>query len=251
LTLIRVYPDFEVFEGLTPEDQSWIIAKDYGICNGWRLNFAVDAGGHFAGETNSSADVSTELDRLLLGKLRSLSDLIVTSGKTARLEKYRSSKHAPIAIFTTSGDLDDVPAIQGTQYFTPLVLTPNNRVEAVEQLLSDVDVRVIAFEASGTEDSWPIAIAQAVQGLGYQSPILESGPVTNRNFVSAGVIDEICLSVTHRKTAGVSARNLSTSFLNAVFGSTGDFKLAQLFTDGRTTFSRWVRNGVAAGSLPG
>lgn len=251
MTLIRVYPDFESFEGLSPEDQSWIIAKDYGICNGWRLNFAVDAAGRYFGESSSSGDVSSELDRLLLGKLRSLADIIVTSGKTARLEKYRSSKHAPIAIFTVSGDLDAVPAIQGTQYFTPLVLTPKSRVELVEQRLSDVDVRVIAFEAVDKANAWPQAIADAVQGLGYQSPILESGPETNRDFVSAHVIDEICLSVTHPKKAGVSARNLSAASMENLFGSAEDFTLAQLFTDGKTTFSRWVRNGVAAGDLAG
>ena len=251
MTLLRLVPSLERFDGLSADEQSWVIAREYGICNGWRLNFAVDAVGQFTGETNSSADVSTELDRLLLGKLRSLSDLIVTSGKTARLEKYRSSKHAPIAIFTTSGALDDVPAIQGTQYFTPLVLTPKSRVELVEQRLSDVDVRVIAFEAVDKANAWPQAIAGAVQGLGYQSPILESGPETNRDFVSAHVIDEICLSVTHPKKAGVSARNLSASSMENLFGSAEDFTLAQLFTDGKTTFSRWVRNGVAAGDLAG
>jgi riboflavin biosynthesis pyrimidine reductase len=146
LTLARLYPTVEFFDGLTSDEQSWVIAKEYGICNGWRVNFAIDSRGKSFGETGSSSDVSTDLDRQLLGKLRALSDVIVTSGKTARAEKYRSSKHAPIAIFTSSGDLDAVPAIQGTQYFTPIVLTPRSRKESVEEALSDVDVRVLTFE---------------------------------------------------------------------------------------------------------
>jgi riboflavin biosynthesis pyrimidine reductase len=181
----------------------------------------------------------------LLGKLRSQSDVIVTSGKTARIEKYRSSKHAPIAIFTTSGDLDSVPAIQGTQFFTPLVLTPTSQVERVENLLSDVDVRVLPLLQLDDAAAWPTAIGNEIRGAGFQSPILESGLSTLKSFIASGVIQEICLSVNHANGVALSARDLSHTNLSSLFGTDIDFKLANLFTDGHSTFSRWVRNGVA------
>jgi riboflavin biosynthesis pyrimidine reductase len=250
LTLARLYPTFEFFDGLTSDEQSWVIAKDYGICNGWRVNFAIDTSGNSFGASGSSFDVSTDLDRQLLGKLRALSDVIVTSGKTARAEKYRSSKHAPIAIFTSSGDLDAVPAIQGTQYFTPIVLTPRSRKEFVEEALSDVDVRVLAFEDQGKAEKWPVAIEELIHHEGYQSPILESGQNTLRQFIANGIVNEICISITNSGTSAVSARDLGASNLENVFGSIDGFKLLNLFTDGRTTFSRWARNGVASSQLP-
>jgi riboflavin biosynthesis pyrimidine reductase len=250
LTLARLYPTVEFFDGLTSDEQSWVIAKEYGICNGWRVNFAIDSRGKSFGETGSSSDVSTDLDRQLLGKLRALSDVIVTSGKTARAEKYRSSKHAPIAIFTSSGDLDAVPAIQGTQYFTPIVLTPRSRKESVEEALSDVDVRVLTFEGHNRSLLWPAAIEEIIRHEGYQSPILESGQSTLREFIACGIVSEICLSITNSVASSVSARDLSSINLETVFGSIEGFSLRNLFTDGRTTFSRWVRHGVAAPQHP-
>lgn len=246
MTLIRLYPSFEAHPGLTIEEQSWLIAKEYGICNGWRVNFAVDQSGASFGASGSSSDVSTELDRILLGRLRSQADVIVTSGKTARAEKYKSSKHAPIAIFTTTGNLDAVPAIQGTQYFTPLVITPHTSIDSVQQSLSDVDARILAFDSVLDGSSWPNAVAQLIQREGFQSPILESGATTIRQFVRNGVIDELCLTITSMGRTGVSARNLSASNLAKSVCDMDGFVLAQLFSDGHTTYSRWVRNGVAA-----
>ena len=241
MTLVRLFPTHQIFEGLSTDEQSWVIAKEYGICNGWRVNFAIDTSGSSFGETGKSADVSTELDRLLLAKLRSLADVIVTSGSTARAEKYRSSKYAPIAIFTTSGDLDSVPAIQGMQYFTPLLLTPSSQATKVAQALSDVDVSVLPFEASGTDEHWPSAVAAVLRREGYQSPILESGLSTLHEFLRDMVVDEICLSITQPKSGGVSARDLNFTKLSGVLGPLENFKLSDLYSDGKTTFSRWRR----------
>lgn len=246
MTLVRLSPTFEVFEGLTKDEQSWEMARAYGICNGWRVNFAFDSGGKSFGVSGSSADVSSDLDRLLLGKLRSLSDVIVTSGLTARVEKYRSSKHAPIAIFTSSGDLDDVPAIQGTQYFTPLVLTSKSKVAEIETRLSDVDVLVAPYEPSQHEDDWPMAIAKVLQHEGYQSPILESGLTTLREFFRARVIDEVCISVTHPRHTGVSARDLGVQHIDGLLGNFKGFSLRYLFTDGQSTYSCWRRGSGAS-----
>lgn len=249
MTLVRLFPSVELYDGLTSDEQSWVIAKDYGICNGWRVNFAIDSRGNSFGETGSSDDVSTDLDRQLLGKLRSLSDVIVTSGRTARTEKYRSSKHAPIAIFTSTGELDSVPAIQGTQYFTPLVITPQSRLSEVEASLSDVDVKILPYRVPGESSSWPRAIDDLIRHEGYQSPILESGQETLREFVASGVVSEICLTISSSGTTGLSARDLTVFNLQKVFGQADHFTLISLFTDGRTTFSRWALNGVAAPQL--
>lgn len=246
MTLVRLFPSFEVFQGLTSDEKSWLIAKEYGICNGWRVNFAIDESGNSFGDTGISSDVSSDLDRLLLGKLRSLSDVIVTSGQTARAEKYRSSKHAPIAIFTETGNLDSVPAIQGMQYFTPLVLTPEPNQSMVESHLSDVDVLVLPFDVPDDASNWPVAISEVLHGEGYQSPILESGRSTLGQFLAISLIDEVCLSITHSKPTGVSARDLSKINLNEAVGPFEGFSLRRLFTDGKSTFSLWRRGSSSS-----
>ncbi|MEO0067191.1 MAG: hypothetical protein RJB63_316 [Actinomycetota bacterium] len=244
MTLIRLFPSFAELPRLSAEEQSWEIAKAYGICNGWRINFAVNDRGESFGASGSSIEVSTELDRLLLGKIRSQADVIVTSGKTARTEKYRSSKHAPIAIFTNSGDLDSVPAIQGTQYFTPIILTCVKHLEVVEEALADVDVRVLAYDSESSR-AWPVAIDAALRHEGFQSPVLESGLDSLRLFIEQGVISEVCLSVTASTGRQVSARELSPAHLQALFGASSRFELLTLFSDGQTIFSRWAVRGVA------
>lgn len=245
MTLFRLSPTYESFVGLSPEEQSWLIASEYGICNGWRANFVIDATGQSFGANGDSSDISNHVDRLLLGKLRSLADVIVTSGKTARIERYKSSKHAPIAIFTRSGDLDSVPAIQGTQYFTPLVLTPVSCLPQVEANLSDVDVRFATLEVAQGDSSWPNKVGDALRHEGFQSPILESGLSTMRQFLASNVLDEVCLTITASANRGLSARHLSKLFLHELFGSFADFELKNLFVTDGTSFSRWVRNGVA------
>lgn len=224
------------------------MAREYGICNGWRANFVIDEGGASFGASGDSSDVSNHVDRLLLGKLRSLADVIVTSGKTARAERYKSSKHAPIAIFTRTGDLDSVPAVQGTQYFTPLVLAPTPLLNQVEAELSDVDARFIGFGSSEPTRAWPRKIAEVLHHEGYQSPILESGISSMRAFLDAEVLDEFCLTVTSSGIEGLSARQVSPKYLATLLGPFDGFQLFQLFVSNGTSFSRWVRNGVAAQS---
>lgn len=238
MTLVRLFPEFEAYPGLSTEDQSWLIAKSYGICNGWRINFAVNQSGESFGLSGASADVSGELDRSLLGKLRSLSDVIVTSGATARAEKYKSSKHAPIAIFTNSGDLDAVPAIQGTQYFTPIVISSAAHSSDVQDQLADVDALVSDYP---TNVQWPVGVSKVLQHEGFQSPILEAGLNSLRAFVAAGVIDEICLTVTRMAGAGLSARQLSQQYLSQLFGDVSEFELVDLFATHEASFSRWRR----------
>jgi riboflavin biosynthesis pyrimidine reductase len=145
--------------------------------------------------------------------------------------------------------MDSVPAIQGTQYFTPLVITPQLRLSEVEASLSDVDVRILPYRVIDESSSWPKAIEEVIRHEGYQSPILESGQETLRAFIASGVVSEICLSISSSGTTGLSARDLSASNLQKVFGQADHFTLISLFTDGRTTFSRWALNGVAAPQL--
>ena len=205
------------------------------------MNFAIDERGASYGPSGSSEDVSSELDRLLLGKLRSLADIIVTSGKTARAEKYRSSKHAPIAIFTKSGGLDSVPAIQGTQYFTPLVLTSEPEKQRLETQLSDVDVRVLSYGSTGSAKNWPSSIDAILRHAGFQSPILESGLSTIRAFFESELIEEVCLTISHSNHNNISARELTYRNLRDLFGNSFSFELVDLFSDGNATFSRWRR----------
>jgi riboflavin biosynthesis pyrimidine reductase len=238
LSLVSLVPNLTTYGSLSEDEQSWAIASAFGICNGWRLNSVVDISLAKWGSAGDSSGVSSSLDRLLLGKLRSQADLIVTTGKTARVERYKSSKHAPIAILTRTGDLDLVPAVQGTQYFTPLIMTSEADRSRVTEQLEDVDVRIMPY---ASDSIWPISVAALLAHEGFQSPILEAGPGTVHEFLAAGVLTEICLTITKQANQAFSARMLSLETLEEHFGPVADFQISNLFVSGNNLFARWLR----------
>ncbi|WP_138315524.1 dihydrofolate reductase family protein [Rhodoluna limnophila] len=98
---------------------------------GWNVAMVISPNGLTADPSGSSDGISNREDRAMLGYLRSQSDLIVTTGATARAENYRSSKYAPLAIITTgSVDLSSIPAMQDSSIFSHYLITtkPNARL---------------------------------------------------------------------------------------------------------------------------
>jgi len=129
--------------------------------NGVRANFVVNNQGHFTGESGSSREISNENDLVLLKKLRSLSDVIVTDAKTARMEQYRPSKFAPIEIWSKTGDFTGLTAEQGLSFrITPDV------VRTISELVNI-----------------------------YRSVLLETGPTLTNLLGNAKAIDELKLTV--------------------------------------------------------
>jgi len=240
LTLKRLLPSPGEIDSVTPEEQSWVIASEFGICTGWRLNFVTDINGLYRDSGGSSDGISNRLDRLLLGKFRSQSDIIVTTGETARRERLSSSKHAPIAVITKTADLDGVPAIQGSQFFTPIILVPKGSESLAESKLDDVDVRIVPFDHS-QHSNWPSEVKRVVAQLGFQSPILEGGPRVSAEFIEQAVIDEICLTITKKPNEQFSARQLSVAFVNQLFKIETNFVLDGLFVETNNLFTRWLR----------
>lgn len=237
MTLTSLLSNTEVFANSTPDEKSWVIAKAFGICVGWRMNFVVNIDGNFADQSGSSDGIASQLDRLLLGKLRSQADVIVTTGKTARIERYRSSKHAPIAILTRSADLDDVPAIQGQQFFTPMVLVPEGLESLSEANLSDVDVEILTFRAVA---NWPLEVSSVLHHKGFQSPIFEGGRSVAHEFITNHVIREICLTVTKKPSQQFSAHQVSADFVRELFEIESKLGLVDLFVDEDSIFTRWL-----------
>lgn len=69
---------------------------------GFCLSMVIDVNGNHAGSDGTSHSISNEEDRTLLISLRRLADVIVTDSATAKAERYRASKLAPIEIWSRS-----------------------------------------------------------------------------------------------------------------------------------------------------
>lgn len=66
-------------------------------------SFVVDANGNFVNDQGTSRGIGNKTDLALLGLLRRNSEVVLTSGLTARNDAYVMPKTADLAIFTVQG----------------------------------------------------------------------------------------------------------------------------------------------------
>ncbi|MDF2267511.1 pyrimidine reductase family protein [Streptomyces coacervatus] len=167
-----------------------------------------------------SQPISSAADMRIFGTLRALADVVIVGAETVRQEVYRPARAraefaeqrkaagqgpAP-AIAVVSGRLDlDFSLPLFTSPLVPtLVLTgaaaPADRVAAAEKAGARV---VIAGDGVGVE---PARAVRALGDLGYTRLLTEGGPRLLGQLVAAGVLDELCLTVSPMLTAGDAQR---------------------------------------------
>ena len=150
---------------------------------GLRVNFVL---GKKYDTTFLSDPISDEADRLLLKFVRSQSDLIVTTGKTARAENLSASNYANLLIVTNSDVPLAIPATDANKGL-PVMVTqrletdyPNISAGAIGKIQEPITQFVMAFCRANS----------------YKRPVLESGPTTISEFAKANFITEMNLTVT-------------------------------------------------------
>ena len=191
-----------------------------------RVNMIASVDGATAVAGKSGA-LGGPADRELFLLLRSLADVVVVGAGTVRSEGYgpvrlpdalmaarEADGRRPVprlAIFTRSGRLDRSSPVFATDP-PPLVLTGE-----------DAD-----------------SLGRAVTGLaeeGLRSILVEGGPTINGQLVAAGVVDDLCLTVSPSLVGGVSSRILAGPDLP---DGPVPLRLAHLAEDRGLLFSRWL-----------
>ncbi|MFD9029954.1 pyrimidine reductase family protein [Streptomyces sp. NPDC059567] len=167
-----------------------------------------------------SQPLSSDTDMRIFGTLRGLADVIVVGAQTVRQEGYRPARArdafaarraaagqgpAPvIAVVSASLDLDFSAPLFTEPLVPTLVLTgaaaPPDRVDAAAKAGAEV---VIAGDGPGVE---PDRAKAALVERGLRRQLTEGGPRLLGQFVAAGVLDELCLTVSPTMTAGAAQR---------------------------------------------
>ncbi|MFJ8691523.1 pyrimidine reductase family protein [Streptomyces roseolilacinus] len=167
-----------------------------------------------------SEPISSAADMRIFGTLRALADVVVVGAETVRLEGYRPARAreafaarraaagqgpAPaIAVVSASLDLDFSLPLFTSPLVPTLVLTgaaaPPDRVREAERAGAEV---VVAGDGPGVE---PGRAVEALAGRGLTRQLTEGGPRLLGQFVAAGVLDELCLTVSPTLTAGDAQR---------------------------------------------
>jgi len=166
---------------------------------GVRLNMiaSVDGATTVAGV---SGGLGGGADHDLFALLRSLADVVLVAAGTARAEGYGPSR-VPVAVVTRSCRLDwEAP------FFTAPVARPI--VVTVAGAPPDALARAAEVVVAGDRDVDLAVALDALGGRGHRAVLAEGGPTLNAQLAAAGLLDELCLSLSPRLVGGAAKRIL-------------------------------------------
>jgi riboflavin biosynthesis pyrimidine reductase len=155
------------------------LAAAYGNWSGIRSNHVITQSGEFFGSDGSSRSISTKEDRALLIEIRSQSDLIVVDAATARFEKYRTpSSGASLAIFSLSGNFEDIPVVEDQEAPVFLFSASADRINREDSKNVHVQIPGKPFDGFLT---W-------ANSNEFKSILLEAGPTLTALAFEAGIV---------------------------------------------------------------
>ena len=198
MILEQVFP----VSGLEVAFNSEHLAVLYPKVEGLRFNFVLANGTNL----DTSSDNSTnKLDRELLKFIRSQSDLIITTGKTARAENLTASKFAPMLILTKSSEDLDIAAVNAN----------DGKPTYITQRLGTQYPSGKAIAIGGVQDQLPQFVDSFYRANSFKHSVLESGMETAKIFASSEKIKEVDLTLTNF-TSKVDAEDAAQDFLGKI-----------------------------------
>ena len=197
-----------------PDGRPWVMANMVASADG---AIAVDG---------VSGGLGGEGDSIVFRAVRASCDWIVAASGTVRAERYRvpqsdatvrqrrrdtGRSDAPrLAVVTGSVDLDpDLPLFRERPAEAPkaLVITGASPPAAAVERIGDL----AEWCHLDTERPTPAGIVSALGDRGADVVLLEGGPSFNGQMVDAGLIDELCLSISPHLVGGPSPRIVDRS----------------------------------------
>ncbi|MFC8824484.1 pyrimidine reductase family protein [Streptomyces sp. NPDC057137] len=188
--------------------------------SGWlRANMVSTLDGAAQHDGRSQA-ISSDADMRIFGTLRGLADVVLVGAETVRLEGYRPARardafaarrvaagQAPapaIAVVTASLNLDFSLPLFTSPLVPTLILTgaaaSPDRIRDAEKAGARV---IVAGDGPGVDPDRAVA---ALAEMGLVRQLTEGGPRLLGQFAAAGVLDELCLTVSPLLTVGSAQR---------------------------------------------
>ena len=202
-----------------------------------------------------SSGLSSEGDRQVFSILRSLADVIMVGAGTARAEKYRPMTPdeawpelrtgrpptTPIAVLTRRLDLDlDGPLLtQSPDSARTIVLTTAAAPDTAQAAVTKHADLVV----TGAEMIDPAAAVAALAGRGHRRILLEGGPHLLGQVATAGLLDELCLTVSPLLAGGQAGRIIGSGVMGGeqIPPDRAGLRLAHVIADGGFLLCRYVR----------
>ncbi|MEV0202907.1 pyrimidine reductase family protein [Nonomuraea sp. NPDC050691] len=234
----RIYPDIQDDPPIEqayayPPGQPWL-----------RVNMVASADGA-AWMNGLSGGLSGKGDKRIFGVLRGLADVVVAGAATVRAEGYgparpreswrplREGRPAtpPLAVVSRSLDLDLDGPLFAEAISRTIVVTcasaPSDRLTATKAV---ADVVVAGDEVVDMETA-----VRELHERGLTRVLCEGGPRLNAQLAAAGLLDELCLTVSPLLLGGGAAR-----ILNGEAAHVG-LRLSQVLEEDGVLFCRYTR----------
>lgn len=238
---------FDLGSSLTEADLAALYAVPATTRTWLRANFASSVDGAVTGGDGRSGSVNSEADHVVFDLVRALSDVVVVGAGTVRGEGY-GPLSAPEHLAHVRADAGIAPVL-------PLVVVTNH-AEVPERLRGAAPGRVLLATHAGAEalDSArsllgednvlvcgrshvdPESLLTQLGQRGWSRVLTEGGPHLLSTFVGAGVIDELCLSITPVVVGGDGPRMTQGLSLSAGFAP------RMLVEEDGTVMGRWLRH---------
>ena len=157
-----------------------------------------------------SGDLGGSADRRVFVVLRSLADIVLVAAGTVRAENYGPAT-VPIAVVTRTADLDWHSPFFTEAKVRPIILTVDGA--PAENLQYATEVADVILVGAGGVDF--VRALDELGARGHRHVLAEGGPTLNGHLARAGLIDELCLTLSPKLVAGSAKRIIAASALPA------------------------------------
>lgn len=179
----------------SPPDRPWVVTNMIASADG-----AAAVGGRSGGLGGPG-------DREVFHLLRASADVVVAAAETVRVERYRpilEPRPVPIAVVSRSLAFDWSSPLFTEAAARTILLTCEAADATARRRAEDVADVVVA----GGEAVEPGLALAALAERGHQVALCEGGPNLLAQLVAAGVVDELCLTVSPLLVGGAGPRIL-------------------------------------------
>jgi riboflavin biosynthesis pyrimidine reductase len=195
---------------------------------GWvRSSFVMSLDGSVQGPDGRSGSINTESDQHIFTLQRALADAILVGANTVRSEGYRAVDLEPwqlairdqeglapypaLVIISASADLDPTIATpsEGAGGAVMIITTPGKSADDLEPLQA---AGITVLEADGATLDLALIVDQ-LAGTGFPRLLCEGGPRLHNELLTAGVVDEVSLTLAPLVVGGQGLRSTSGAAL--------------------------------------
>jgi riboflavin biosynthesis pyrimidine reductase len=234
--------------GLTDTDLAKLYAYPTGPWLRANMVSSADGAAHLDGKTRG---LSSEADRHLFALLRTLADVILVGAATARVERYAPVRPhelwpdlrpgrtptPPIAVVSARLDLDPASKlIAAAPPSARTIVITTAQAPADRRAALDGPAEVIV---AGQESVDLKAAVDALAQRGHRRMLAEGGPHLLAQIATAGLLDELCLTI-GPLLAGPGATRILAGMLSE--SPPLPLTLAHVLEDNGCLFCRYLRN---------